>query len=60
MLLGLALIAIPLLVAIVNASVQIRRLAASSQEIVLEGVQGARLTQSMFSDVAVLERTMRL
>jgi len=60
MLLGLALIAIPLLVAIVNASIQIRRLAASSQEIVLEGVQGARLTQSMFSDVAVLERTMRL
>ena len=60
MLLGLALIAIPLLVAIVNASVQIRRLAASSQEIVLEGVQAARLTQTMFSDVAVLERTMRL
>jgi two-component system sensor histidine kinase GlrK len=60
MLLGLALIAIPLLVAIVNAALQIRKLAETSQEIVLEGVQGARLTQSMFADVAVLERSVRL
>ncbi len=60
MLLGLALIAVPLLVAIVNAALQIRQLSATSQEIVLEGVQGARLTQSMFADVAVLERSIRL
>jgi two-component system sensor histidine kinase GlrK len=60
MLLGLALIAVPLLVAIVNAALEIRRLAVTSQEIVVEGVQGARLTQSMFADVAVLERTVRL
>ncbi len=60
MLLGLALIAVPLLVAIVNAALEIRRLAVTGQEIVVEGVQGARLTQSMFADVAVLERTVRL
>ena len=43
MLLGLALIAVPLLVAVVDAVIQIRRLAAQSEELVQEGVQGARL-----------------
>ncbi len=60
MLLGLALIAGPLLVAVVDAAIQIRRLAAASQDLVLEGVQSARLSQSLFSDIASLERTVRL
>ena len=43
MLLGLALIAGPLLVAVVDAALQIRQLAAASQELVQEGVLSARL-----------------
>src|SRR6185295_17351163 len=60
MLLGLALIAVPLLVAVVDAVIQIRRLAAQSEELVQEGVQGARLSQTMFADIASLQRTVRL
>lgn len=60
MLLGLALIAGPLLVAVVDAAIQIRRLAAASQDLVLEGVQSARLSQSLFADIALLERTVRI
>jgi two-component system sensor histidine kinase GlrK len=60
MLFGLGLIAIPLLVAVLNASIQIRRLAESSQKLVLEGVQATRYTQELFADLAALERTIRL
>src|SRR5262245_1334049 len=60
MLLGLALIAGPLLVAIVDAAIQIRRLAAASEELVQEGVQSARLSQTMFADITSLQRTLRL
>ncbi len=54
MLLGLALIAVPLLVAVVDAAIQIRSLTKASQALVLEGVQAARLSQSMFADIASL------
>jgi len=60
MLLGLALIAGPLLVAVVDAAIQIRSLARTSQQLVLEGVQSARLTRSLSADIASLERTVRL
>ena len=60
MLLGLALIAGPLLVAVVDAAIQIRSLSETSQELVLEGVQSARLSQSLFADITSLERTVRL
>src|SRR6185436_11311182 len=60
MLLGLALIAGPLLVAVVDATIQIRRLTATSQDLVQEGVQSARLSQSMFADIDSLQRTVRL
>jgi len=60
MLLGLALIAVPLLVAVVDAAIQIRRLTAASQDLVQEGVQSARLSQSMFADIDSLGRTVRL
>ncbi len=60
MLLGLALIAGPLLVAVVDAAIQISRLTAASQELVQEGVQSARLSQSMFADIDSLGRTVRL
>ncbi|HKZ73770.1 MAG TPA: HAMP domain-containing sensor histidine kinase, partial [Steroidobacteraceae bacterium] len=60
MLLGLALIAVPLLVAILNAALQIRALAETSQRLVEEGVQAARASQDMFSQISSLERTTRL
>jgi two-component system sensor histidine kinase GlrK len=60
MLLGLAFIAVPLLWAVVDAAIQIRSLAQASQELVQEGVQSARLSQSMFADITSLGRTVRL
>jgi two-component system, NtrC family, sensor histidine kinase GlrK len=60
MLLGLAFIAGPLLVAVVDAAIQIRSLARTSQQLVLEGVQSARLSRSLIADIASLERTVRL
>ena len=60
MLLGLAIIAVPLLVAMLNATVQMRRLTLASQRLVIESVQTTRLTQSMFSRIASLDRAARL
>jgi two-component system, NtrC family, sensor histidine kinase GlrK len=60
MLLGLALIAVPLLVAILNAVLQIRDLAETGQKIVVQGVTGARASQALFEQIASLERTARL
>jgi two-component system sensor histidine kinase GlrK len=59
MLLGLALIAGPLLVAVVDAAIQIRSLSATSQQLVLEGVQSARLSRSLIADIASLGGTVR-
>jgi two-component system, NtrC family, sensor histidine kinase GlrK len=58
MLLGLALIAGPLLVAVVDAAIQINRLSHTSQELVREGVQSARLSRSLIADIASLRRTV--
>ena len=58
MLLGLALIAGPLLVAVVDAVIQIRSLTRTSQDLVLDGVRAARLSQSMIADIAQLRRTV--
>lgn len=60
MLLGLALIAVPLLVAILTAALQIRALADTGQKIVVEGVTAARASQELFSQISSLERTARL
>jgi two-component system, NtrC family, sensor histidine kinase GlrK len=60
MLVGLAFIAGPLLGAVIDAAIQIRQLAASSQELVQEGVLSARLSQKMTADIATLQRTVRL
>ncbi len=59
MLVGLALIAIPLLAAILDAVLQIRHLADTGQRIIVEGVSQARASQALFSQVASLERTAR-
>jgi two-component system sensor histidine kinase GlrK len=60
MLLGLAFISGPLLVAVVDAGIQINRLTRASQELVLEGVQAARLSQSIFADITSLKRNAQL
>ena len=60
MLLGLALIAVPLLIAIMTAVLQIRDLADTGQKIVIQGVTGARASQALFGQIATLERTARL
>ena len=60
MLVGLALMAGPLLIAVLTAVLQIRDLADTGQKIVLQGVAGARASQSLFAQIASLERTARL
>jgi two-component system sensor histidine kinase GlrK len=60
MLLGLALIAIPLLFAIVNAGLQMRALADRGQNLVAEGVTAARASQDLFTQIGLLERTAKL
>jgi two-component system sensor histidine kinase GlrK len=60
MLFGLALIAVPLLVAVLTAVLQIRDLSDTGQKIVIEGVTGARASQALFGQIASLERTARL
>jgi two-component system, NtrC family, sensor histidine kinase GlrK len=60
MLFGLLLLALPLLVAIITAALQIRTLATTGQKIVIEGVTAARASQQLFSEIASLERTARL
>ena len=47
MLLGLALIAVPLVLAVVTAALQIRALADTGQKIVVEGVTAARASQEI-------------
>jgi two-component system, NtrC family, sensor histidine kinase GlrK len=60
MLLGVALIAVPLLIAILTAMLQIRDMAETGQKIVIQGVTGARASQALFGQIASLERTARL
>ena len=60
MLLGLALIAGPMLVAVVDAALQINRLTDASQNLVLQGVQTTRLAQSLYADIRSLDRTVRV
>jgi two-component system sensor histidine kinase GlrK len=60
MLLGLALIAGPMLVAVVDAAIQINRFTEASQNLVAQGVQTTRLTQNLFNDIRSLDRTLRV
>jgi two-component system sensor histidine kinase GlrK len=60
MLFGLALMAVPLLAAVLTAVLQIRDLAETGQKIVIQGITGARASQALFGQIASLERTARL
>jgi len=59
-LLGLAVIALPLVAGLVTAGLQMRRLAETSERIVAEGVIATRLTQELFAQTVSLERQTRL
>src|ERR1700742_708881 len=56
MLLGVAVIAVPLLVAIFNAALQIQELADSSRTVAAEGIGAARASEDLMSEVLLLER----
>lgn len=56
MLLGVAVIAVPLLVAIANAALQIQQLADASRTIATDGIGSARTSEDLMSEVLQLER----
>jgi two-component system sensor histidine kinase GlrK len=60
LLIGFALVTLPLLFAVVNATVQMRRLAQQSEALVVHGVDATRHTQNLFQQATSLERTARL
>jgi two-component system, NtrC family, sensor histidine kinase GlrK len=60
LLLGLVVLAGPLLFAILTATVQMRRLASTSQRLVADSVRTTRLSQDIFAQLALLERSARL
>jgi two-component system sensor histidine kinase GlrK len=60
MLLGMSLVAVPLLFAVINAAFQIRRLASQSEALVVQGVEGTRYHQLLFEQIVSLERGARL
>jgi two-component system, NtrC family, sensor histidine kinase GlrK len=60
MLIGFTIVAAPLLFAIVNAAVQMNRLANRSEQLVVHGMQGTRNNQRLFEEIGALERTARL
>jgi two-component system sensor histidine kinase GlrK len=60
MLLGVAVIAVPLLVAISNAALQIQQLADSSGTVASDGIGSARASEDLMSEILLLERAIRL
>jgi two-component system sensor histidine kinase GlrK len=59
-LLGLAIIALPLVAALVTAGVQVRRLSETSERIIADGVVATRLTRDLFAQTSLLERQFSL
>jgi len=60
MLVGVAVIAVPLLVAIFNAALQIQQLADSTRTVTTEGIGAARASEDLMSEILLLERATRL
>jgi two-component system sensor histidine kinase GlrK len=59
-LLGFAIVALPLLLGSINAAVEMRNLAATSEQLVVNGVAATQYTQALVRQVSSLERTVRL
>ena len=60
LLLGIGVITVPLLAAILHATIEMRRLTVYSQRLVLESVQTTRALQNLFEERSALERAARL
>jgi len=60
MLIGFALVTIPLLIAVITAAAKVRRLADESTALVQSGVAITRHTQQLFQQIASMERSVRL
>jgi two-component system, NtrC family, sensor histidine kinase GlrK len=60
MLVGIGLMAVPLLTAVLTAVLQMRVLADTGHRIIVEGVTAARASQKLFAQIGALERTARL
>jgi two-component system sensor histidine kinase GlrK len=60
LLLGIGVITVPLLAAILHATIEMRRLTAFGQRLVLDSVQTTRVLQNMFEERNALERSARL
>ncbi len=60
MLIGFTVVAAPLLVAILNAGLQMNRLSSRSEQLVVHGVRATRNNQLLFEEIASLERAARL
>ncbi len=58
-LLGLAIITLPLIAALATAGLEMRRLTETSERIVDDGVAAARLTQDLFAQNAELDRLLK-
>jgi two-component system sensor histidine kinase GlrK len=58
-LLGLAIIGLPLIAALATAGLEMQRLSESSGRIVTDGVNAARLTQELFAGGTELQRRVR-
>ena len=59
-LLGFAIVALPLLLGTVSAAIEMRNLASASERLVVNGVAATQYTQALVRQVSSLERTVRL
>ncbi len=60
MLIGFALVTVPLLIAVITAAAKVRRLADESTTLVQSGVAITHHTQELFQQIASMERSVRL
>jgi len=59
-LLGFAIVALPLLLGTISAAIEMRNLASASERLVVNGVAATQYTQALVRQVSSLERTVRI
>jgi two-component system, NtrC family, sensor histidine kinase GlrK len=59
-LLGFVIVALPALLGTVSAAIEIRKLSAASERLVVNGIAATQYTQALVRQVSSLERTVRL
>ena len=60
LLIGFTLVTVPLIVAAIGATMQMRRLVQQSETLVLHGMEATRHSQELFRETTAMERTARL